>query len=49
MYQLTNRVGQALLIDKKKPKKVLTRDQDNWDLNLLEETEYIVVYYSVNN
>ena len=30
MYKLTNRVGQALLIDKKQPKKVLTRDQGNW-------------------
>ena len=28
-YQLTSRVGQVLLIDRKQPKKMLTGDQDN--------------------
>jgi len=31
-YQLTNRVGQVLFINRKQPKKVSTRDQDNWGL-----------------
>ena len=42
-YQLTSKVGQALLIDKKQSRKVLIRDQNNLSLYSVGETEYIAV------